>query len=45
MVREKNLENDKNLGQGKVREFHFQSRKFRKKWEKSWNYKIFQNSC
>ena len=31
MVREKILENEKkNPGQGKVREFHFQSGKFRK---------------
>ena len=30
MVREKILENEKIPGQGKVREFHFQSGKFRK---------------
>ena len=45
-VREKVLENEKNPGQGKVREFHFQSGKFRKMkkkvMEKSGNFKIFQ---
>ena len=30
-VREKVLENEKFLGQGKVRELHFQSGKFKKK--------------
>ena len=41
MVREKSLENDFSPGQGKVREFHFQSGKFRKN-EKSQRIKKIQ---
>ena len=44
-VREKSLENEKIPGQGKVREFNFQSGKFRKNEKKSGDFKIFQKSC
>ena len=48
-VRENILENKKKIpGQGKVREFHFQSGKSRKNekvMEKSGNFKVFQKRC
>ena len=48
-VREKILENEKISDQGKVREFYFQSGKFRKKMkkvvEKLGNFKISNKSC
>ena len=45
MVRDRFQNRNIFRGQGKVREFHFQSGKFKKNEKKSGNFKIFRKGC